>query len=196
MKAQRRKTKTQQLDYREGDLDIEGVFASATKPEQDAMQEEGAFVPVDEDMPDRDGEAVSDTAEPPDDDISEEEEQAEELEEARAESEGIMEDPIRMYLQEMGRVSLLNVAEERQLGKKIEEGKYVKRIEEEWRNEHGKFPSPVDEAIAVLAALGRVSTFLKALQKELGLAKLADFSKLASHPKLLKATDGEADKEY
>jgi RNA polymerase primary sigma factor len=191
MKAQRRKTKTQELDYREGDLDIERVFASATKPEQDAMQEEGTFVPLNDDMPDRDGEAVSGTAEPPDDDISEEEE----LEEARAESEAIMEDPIRMYLQEMGRVSLLKVAEERQLGKKIEEGKYVKKIEEEWRNEHGKLPSPVDEAIAMLAALGRVSTSLTALQKELGLAKLADFSKLASHPKLLKATDGEADKD-
>ena len=88
---------------------------------------------------------------------------------------------------------MLSMTEERQLGKKIEEGKYVKRIEEEWRNEHGKFPSPVDEAIAVLAALGRVSTFLKALQKELGLARLTDFSKLACHPKLLEAIDGEVD---
>lgn len=70
MKAQRKKTKTQVLDYGEGDLDIEGVLASATKPEQ----EEGAFDPVDEDAPDRDGEAVSDAAEPSDDDISEEEE--------------------------------------------------------------------------------------------------------------------------
>ena len=101
MKAQRKKTKVQQLDYREGDLDIERVFASAAKPEQDAMQEEGAFVPVDEEL-DRDGEAVSDAAEPSDDDISEEEEQAEELEEARAESEDFIEYPIRMYLQEMG----------------------------------------------------------------------------------------------
>jgi RNA polymerase primary sigma factor len=195
MRAQRRKTKTQQLDYRDGDLDIEGVFASATKREREAMQGEGAFVPVEEDTLDRDSEAVSDAAEPADDDISEEEEQDEELEKARAESEEIIEDPIRMYLQEMGRVSLLSVVEERQLGKKIEERKYVKRIEEEWRKEHGKLPSPVDETIAVLAALGRVSTFLMALQKELGLTKLTGFSKLASHPKLLKAIDGEVDRD-
>jgi len=191
MKAQRRKTRTQELDYGEGDLDIERVFASAAKPEL----EEDAFDPVDEDTPDRDGEAVSDTAEPSDDDISEEEEQAEELEEARAESEAILEDPIRMYLQEMGRVSLLSVTEERQLGKKMEEGKYVKSLEDEWRNEHGKLPSPVDEAIAALAALGRVSPLLKALQKELGLAKLTDISKLACHPKLLEAIDGEVDRD-
>lgn len=195
MRAQRRKTKTQQLDYRDGDLDIEGVFASATKRERYATLGEGAFVPVDEDTPDRGSEAVLDVTEPADDDISEEEEQDEELEKARAESEGIIEDPIRMYLQEMGRVSLLGVVEERQLGKKIEERKHVKRIEEEWRKEHGRLPSPVDEAIAVLAALGGVSIFLKALQKELGLARLTDFSKLACHPKLLEAIDGEVDRD-
>jgi RNA polymerase primary sigma factor len=195
MRAQRRKTKTQQLDYRDGDLDIEGVFASATKRERDAMQGEGAFVPVDDDTPDRDSEAVSDVTELADDDISEGEEQDEELGKARAESEEIIEDPIRMYLQEMGRVSLLSVVEERQLGKKIEERKYVTRIEEEWRKEHGKLPSPVDEAIAMLAALGLVSIFLKALQKELGLARLTDFSKLACHPKLLEAIDGEVNRD-
>jgi len=189
MRAQRKKT--QQLDYTKGDLEIEGLFASATKPEQDAMREEGAFVPLGEDMPDRDGEAVSDTAELSDDDISEEEEEAEEGEKARVEAGETIEDPIRMYLQEMGRVSLLSMAEERQLGKKIEEGKYVKGIEEEWRNEHGKVPSPVDEAIAVLAALGRVSTFFMALKRELGLTRLAGFPKSASHPKLRKAIDGE-----
>jgi RNA polymerase primary sigma factor len=132
MRAQRRKTKTQQLDYGDGDLDIERMFASATKRELEAMQGEGAFVPAD--MP-----------------------------------------------------------EERQLGKKIEEAKYVKKIEEEWHKDHGEFHSPVDEAIAVLAALGRLSTFLMALQKELGLAKVTGFSKLASHPKLLKAIEGEVD---
>jgi len=192
MRAQRRRTKTQQLDYRDGDLDIEGVFASATKREREAMQGEGAFVPVDGDTSDRDSEAVSDVTEPADDDISDEEEQDEEVEKTRAESEEIIEDPIKMYLQEMGRVSLLSVVEERQLGKKIEERKYVKRIEEEWRKEHGKLPSPVDEAIA---ALGRVSVSLKALQKELGLARLTDFSKLACHPKLLEAIDGEVDRD-
>lgn len=100
-----------------------------------------------------------------------------------------------MYLQEMGRVSLLSMTEERQLGKKMEEGKYVRRLEEEWRNEHGKFPSPVDEAIAALAALGRVSPFLRALQKEFGLAKVTDLSKLACHPKLLESIDGEVDRD-
>ena len=195
MRAQRRKTKTQQLDYRDGDLDIDVFFASATKQKQDAMQKEGTFVPLDEDMPDRDGEALSDTAELSDDDISEEEEEAEGRKKARSEPEEIIEDPIRMYLQEMGRVSLLSMAEERQLGKKIEEGKYVKRIEEEWHPENGKVPSPIDEAIAVLAALGRVSTFLMALQKELGLTRLAGFSKLASYPKLRKAIDGELNED-
>ena len=194
MKEQRKKTKIRLLDCREDNLDTEGTFASATKRQQDAMQEEGTFASFDEDTSDRENEALSRTVDPSGDDISEEEE-AEELEEARAESDEIIEDPIRMYLQEMGRVSLLSMAEEKQLGKKIEEGKYVKKIEEEWHKERGKFPSPVDEAIAVLAALGDVSTFFVALQKELGLIKLTGLSKLASHPKLLKAIEGGIDED-
>ena len=192
MKGQRKKTKIQLLDYKEDELDTDGTFASAAKPVREAMQEEGTFVPLEMGIANRDSEAISSTVEPADEDISEEEE-AEELEEARAESEDTIEDPIRMYLQEMGRVSLLSTAEERQLGKKIEEGKYVRKIQEEWHKEHGKSPSAVDEAIAVLAALGRLSTFFVALQRELGLTKLTGFSKLASHPKLLKAIEGEVD---
>jgi len=192
MKGQRKKTKIQLLDYKEDELDTDGTFASAAKPVREAMQAEGTFVPLEMGIANRDSEAISSTVEPADEDISEEEE-AEELEEARAESEDTIEDPIRMYLQEMGRVSLLSMAEERQLGKKIEEGKYVRKIQEEWHKEHGKSPSAVDEAIAVLAALGRLSTFFVALQRELGLTKLTGFSKLAFHPKLLKAIEGEVD---
>ncbi len=192
MRAQKRKI--QELDYQEGDLNLDRVSASATKLEEDAPQQEDSFVPLDEDMPDSEGEAVLRVAELSDDDISEEEEEAEEREESRSEADEISEDPIKMYLQEMGRVSLLSAEEEKQLGKKIEEAKYLKMIEEEWRNEHGKLPSGVEEAIALLSALGRVSTFLVALQKELGLTKVKGFSELVFHPKLRKAIEGEVDK--
>ncbi len=192
MRTQRKNT--QQLDFGEGDLNLNRVSASAMKLEEDALQPEGAFVPLDGDISGMDSEAISDAVELSDNDVSEEEEEAEEREETRSEADEISEDPIRMYLQEMGRVSLLSATEERQLGKKIEEGRYVKRIEEEWRNEHGKLPSGVEEAIAVLNTLGRVSTFLMALQKELGLIKVKSFSELVSHPKLRKAIEGEVDK--
>lgn len=152
-------------------------------------------MPFDDDTPDGDGEAVLSNAKMSDDDVSEEEDEAEEREETGSEAGEIIEDPIRMYLQEMGRVSLLSSEEEKQLGKKIEDAKYLRQIEEEWHSEHGKLPSGAEEAIAVLSALARVSTFLTALQKELGLIKVKGLSELVAHPKLQKAIEGEVEKD-
>jgi RNA polymerase primary sigma factor len=192
MKTQRKKT--QQLDYGESSAAFDKFFDSEAKLDQEPLQPKGAFVLLDGDMSGMDGETASDAVELSDKDVSEEEQEDEEPEEAGLASEEFIEDPIKMYLQEMGRVSLLSAEEEKQLGKKIEEAKYLKMIEEEWRNEHGKFPSGAEEAIAVLSALGRVYTFLMALQKELGLIKVKGFSELVSHPKLQKAIEGEVDK--
>jgi RNA polymerase primary sigma factor len=193
MRAQRRKI--QELDYEEGDLDLDRLSASATKLEEDEPQREDSLVPLGEDISDSDGEAVLSAAELSDEDISEEEEEAEEHEETRPEVDETIEDPIKMYLQEMGRVSLLSAEEEKQLGKKIEEAKYLKSIEAECCSEHGKLPSGVEEGIVVLSALGRVSTFLMALQKELGLTKAKGFFELVSNPKLRQAIEGEVDRD-
>jgi RNA polymerase primary sigma factor len=179
--------KTQELNYEEGDLNPGRFSASVTKLEEEEPQQD-SLAPFDDDMPD-DGEA----AELSDDDVSEEDDEAEEREETG--SDEIIEDPIRMYLQEMGRVSLLSAEGEKRLGKKIEEAKYLKQVEEEWRSEHGRLPSGVDEAVAVLSALGRDSNILTALQKELGLIKVRSLSELVVHPKLQKAIEGEVEKD-
>ena len=85
MRAQRKKTKTKVLDYREDNLDSEKTFASVGKPEYEAMQEEGTFVPLDGDTFARESGALSGMAETSED-ISEEEEAEEEaLDELEAE---------------------------------------------------------------------------------------------------------------
>ncbi len=190
MRVQR---KTQELNYEEGDLNQERLSASATKLEEEEPVKEDSFLPFDDDTPEGDDKAVLSNAELSDDDVSEDEDEAEERKETGLDE--IIEDPIRMYLQEMGRVSLLSSGEEKQLGKKIEDAKYLKQIEEEWRSEHGKLPFGAEEAIAVLNALARVSTFLTALQKELGLIKVKGFSELVTHPKLQKAIEGEVESD-
>ena len=48
------------------------------------------------------------------------------------ESEGT-EDPVGMYLREIGRVNLLTAADERDLSRQIEEGNWIRDFEEEWR---------------------------------------------------------------
>jgi len=189
MRAQKRKV--QELDYEEGDLSLDRVSASATKLEEDEPKVEDSFVSLDEAVTDSDGEAV--LSELADGEIEEEEEGAEEREETRSEADETIEDPIKMYLQEMGRVSLLSREEEKQLGRKMEEAKYLKELEEKWRSEQGRLPSGVEETITVLSELGRASAFMIALQKELGLTKVKGFSELISYPKLRAAIEGEVD---
>ena len=87
--------------------------------------------------------------------------------------------------------SLLSAQEEKQLGKEIEESKYIRRLEEEWCNRYGALPSPGDMTIAVLTMLGKFSPFVAALRRELGLTGLMSVSETTSNQKVLKAIEGE-----
>jgi RNA polymerase primary sigma factor len=73
----------------------------------------------------------------------------------------------------------------------MEEGKYIKRIEEEWLNKNGQLPSTTDIAIALLTRLGQASNFVTALQEELNLQRSPSVSQLVSDPKLRNAIDNE-----
>ncbi len=134
---------------------------------------------------------VHGVAEPTDTQIWEEEAEAEELQAAGLELEEMIDDPVRMYLREMGRVSLLSAREEKLLARRMEEGRYIRRIEEAWLSRHGQFPSTADAAVAVLTMLGQASPFMIALEEELELPKPAGVAQRISDPKLRSAIDGE-----
>ena len=65
----------------------------------------------------------------------------------------VIDDSIRMYLQEVGRVALLTAHEEKVLSRKIELGRYVERIKYNHFRKYKKFPSPVDIVIHVISQL-------------------------------------------
>ena len=54
------------------------------------------------------------------------------------EEQEVADDPVRMYLHEIGKVQLLSAAEERMLAKKIERGKHITRIKQAWLKKHVK----------------------------------------------------------
>ncbi|MBE0481679.1 MAG: hypothetical protein IBX68_11965, partial [Dehalococcoidia bacterium] len=134
--------------------------------------------------------------EPTETEIWEEETEAEGLQQASLNLEEMIDDPVRMYLREMGRVPLLKAREEKQLARNLEEGRFVKRIEGDWHDLHQDYPTPVDLAISVLTMLGQAAPFIIALQEELGLPGCPGITQQISAPKLRSSIDGEIAKSF
>jgi len=67
----------------------------------------------------------------------------------------ISDDSARMYLQEIGRVTLLKADEERRLSSKIEQGRYLERIEDAHFKKYKEILSAVDIVIHLISQLSR-----------------------------------------
>jgi len=124
-----------------------------------------------------------------------EEPEVEGLEEAALELEEMIDDPVRMYLREMGRVSLLSAREEKQLARKMEEGKYLAAIDEELLKRYGHAASPIDVAVVVLTKLGQASPIMIALEEVLELPRPTGVLQRVSDQRLRDAIDGEITQE-
>ena len=68
------------------------------------------------------------------------------------EVEGI-DDPVRMYLREIGRVNLLTAQDERDLSRQMEEGNWIRDFEEDWRNINGRWPNALEITVYLLIQL-------------------------------------------
>ncbi len=58
----------------------------------------------------------------------------------KAEAQEGIDDPVRMYLREIGKVYLLSGADEKRLARHMEEGNHVEHIEQTWVDDHGVAP--------------------------------------------------------
>jgi RNA polymerase primary sigma factor len=100
-----------------------------------------------------------------------------------------VDDHVRMYLWEIGKVGLLAAEDERQLGRAMEERAYIQRIENAYLEEHGQRPQGVDIFVALLWDLHALSKPLKVVVKALRLEK-PPISQLIGDERFRSVVDG------
>jgi RNA polymerase primary sigma factor len=119
--------------------------------------------------------------------VDEEEEEEEEVEEINLlteESEGI-DDPVRMYLREIGKVYLLTADDEKHLARQMEEGNHLKHIKESYVQAYGHPPSAARVAVTLLEQWAALLPVYKAAK-----TFIDDYEKLAARRPLAEDDDG------
>ena len=105
--------------------------------------------------------------------------------------EGI-DDPVRMYLREIGKVSLLTADDEKKLARAMEDGDYVHRIENEHFETYGRNARGVDILAGLLGDLWSIKDAMKIAIKDVGVEKLP-LDEVAVSPEFRRIVDGELD---
>ena len=103
----------------------------------------------------------------------------------------VVDDPVRMYLHEIGRVHLLTAQEEKVLAKKMEEGNLLCEITQDWLQRDERPPSASETALTLLKKVGQASPVIYLLQQQLNLKTTERFAEVISDNKLRDSIDGE-----
>ena len=110
-------------------------------------------------------------------------EEAEEIKPpAPVEDHEIIDDSARMYLQEIGRVPLLTVTEEKLLCRKIELGRNVERIEDSHFKKYKNLPSPSDIVVHLISQSCKAYPLVQIVQEHIGTDRSSNAAETVSNP--------------
>jgi RNA polymerase primary sigma factor len=115
-------------------------------------------------------------------------------EDALAEDQEGIDDPVRMYLREIGKVYLLTADDEKRLARSMEEGKHIQRIERRWLEEHGRTARGTEVLLGLLQELHESRRYYNGVARHLGLNK-ASLSQRIADPVFRSAVDAELDQD-
>jgi RNA polymerase primary sigma factor len=101
----------------------------------------------------------------------------------------VIDDSIRMYLQEVGNVALLTGHEERVLCRKMELGRYVERLKDNHFRKYQKFPLPVDIVIHVISQLSKAYLVVQIVEDCSGVDSSSNVVETIKNPEFRSAID-------
>jgi RNA polymerase primary sigma factor len=105
----------------------------------------------------------------------------------------ITDDPVRIYLHEIGRVHLLTAEDEKTLAKHMEEGKYLNIIKQEFIRKNNRQPNATETILAILNDFGQAGELIRLFQDKLGIAKTKNYHKCVYDPKVQEMIDNAID---
>jgi RNA polymerase primary sigma factor len=109
--------------------------------------------------------------------------------------EGI-DDPVRMYLREIGKVFLLSAADEKHLARQMEEGQHIEAIEHTWNEENGIAPTAIEVALTLFEQLNQLKSVLDIAVRYLKLPKQVLLADRLGDPALRSLIDAEMDLDF
>ena len=107
----------------------------------------------------------------------------------------MIDDPVRMYLREIGRVSLLKAAEERILARRFEAFRYMLQLETELTSVDGRPPRSWACFVELLRRLSEAKPLADAISRYSGIEGTRTLPELMSDPKVRGVLDGELPEE-
>ncbi len=157
----------------------------AASPEED--------VPAPPDSMDYSGEGPLDV-------LEEEDVESEELDldndwEQELQTVEMIDDPVRMYLREIGRVSLLKAADERTLARRMESSKYIQELEKLLSGNDGRPTRAWMCVHTMLKGISQSNELVKALARYAGVQDEVTLSVLINSEQLREKLDGELPEE-
>ena len=111
------------------------------------------------------------------------------------EEQEVVDDPVHMYLHEIGKVRLLTAEDEKALAKKMEKGEHLSDIKQDYLQKHGRAPSATEIMLVILKELRQASTIIRLLQKQLDLKPTTSFKDSISDATLQESITGEIDQQ-
>ena len=112
----------------------------------------------------------------------------------RLEHEAI-DEPVRMYLREIGRVPLLNGGDEKALSAKIEAGRCIERVEESLFHSLNRTPLAVEIMVALLREMPQSLPILELVEQHLGLPPKPSLAQRLTEQRLRQAIDGQFEQQ-